>query len=368
MKISYSNDSGKGPGYGMLRCTDASVPETEGSFALQRGTDRAFLNSRQEWIPQQTFLRAESIAREGDALLLSLGPGVVNALNPQETYRVLLQGKGGQVYGVLRVNNVIRGTTPAGEHMPAPPEETELPPTPAPDAAQQTHDAAAASVPEQPDPPVTPDEPIFLEMTPEQQAAQNTAAPNAGSPSRSRLIPILLLMLVLGAGAGIWWYILHPARQTEPSAPPAQPVAEESARSPKAPEPAPEPSAPPSAEKQVAMFFGDPARTPAAAAELSRTLPRVTKSDQDRIYRLYYFAGEQGERSILMDYAACLDPSRPAWGSIDKDPVSAWNIYEKAQAAGIPEAETARQQMKAWLQTQAASGNAQASYWLRHLP
>ena len=55
-----------------------------------------------------------------------------------------------------------------------------------------------------------------------------------------------------------------------------------------------------------------------------------------------------------MPFAKILDPTLPAWGSIEKDPVEAWNYYGKAQDA------QAQAALKAWAEKAAQGGDAQA--------
>ena len=108
-----------------------------------------------------------------------------------------------------------------------------------------------------------------------------------------------------------------------------------------------------SSEAEADPINARPDCNPAAAAKLSRELNAATPAEQDALYRLYTYAADSGEPEILRHYAACLDPSKPQWGSIGKDPAAAWQLYERAGAS------EAQQQMKSWLEQQAAGGDAQ---------
>ena len=173
------------------------------------------------------------------------------------------------------------------------------------------------------------------------------------TPARNRLS--------LGAG-------LAAPEKTAPESEKAVP--EKPAATPEKPAPAapaaPAAAAPQTPEQRVTLFFGGKDRTPEQAAALSRELPVATKADQDAVYRLYYFASENGELSVIMNYAACLDPSKPQWGNINKDAQAAWELYTRAKATR-PEAAEAQQNLKTWLEREAAAGNAQAKLWLTGL-
>lgn len=396
MKVSYSNDPAKGPGHGILRCSEAGVAAEGCTFALQRSTGTAYLNSRQEWLQQQVFLCPRQVVQEGEDILLHMGPDVVNELDTQETYRLHLRAADGSIVrGGLRVNDVIRASGTYSGAMIVPPAAEEPSPSDPPVPAAQDAPAQQDTV----------EEPSLNER--EDAAGQGVGGGQGqAKDQRSRLWWILvLLLLILAAGFVFWWYLQQDGTP-EPSTPLISGPASSPASEPESePTPAPEPNAAPAVEpevpaepgtppgppsqadlpeppavqaeeskvpltakEQVTLFFGREDRTPAAAAALSRSLPSTTNADQEAVYLLYYYAGENGEASVLMDYAACLDPTRPAWGSINKDPVAAWDIYEKARVAGLPGAEKAQQDMKIWLQTQAVSGNAQAAHWLRQMP
>lgn len=456
MKVTYTNDISRGPGYGILRCTDTGTAGGECSFSLCRASDQAFLGSHGEWLDTQTFLVPSGGARmEGADLLLAIGPDVVNQLSMTETYRLHLKTAETSLKAGFRASNIIYAVT-SGAHendesgLGVKIVETETEAKPAAETTMEVQPPSSGATPG-----TAPEFPSTATAPEAEQTgtapSQNTGtdpqanipphrlvvAPPISSRNKSYLLPVILVVLVLLAAAagGLWWYLgsadkeKTPETDTpemttaapeqkpqepaagEPATPepqPEEPVTPESSAEPEptpeepaasaAPEPvqqnlpagepaSPEPSAAPeaqatpapapapasgapapTAEEAVLAFFGGKQYTPAAAAELSRTLPKATRADQDAVYRLYYFAGENGEASVLMDYAACLDPSRPAWGSIQKDPVMAWDVYEKAKAAGIAQAEEARQGMKLWLQQKASSGDAQAIYWLRSMP
>ncbi len=115
------------------------------------------------------------------------------------------------------------------------------------------------------------------------------------------------------------------------------------------------------ARGRVASFFvGE--RNPEAAMKLASELDADTPEQQDAIFRLYYYAAGEDNAQAAQRYAECVDPSRPAWGSISKDGAEAWYYYGKS-----PDGEKARASLKAWTEKAAAEGNAEAAAWLKDM-
>ncbi|MDD6180454.1 MAG: hypothetical protein PUB01_00025 [Desulfovibrionaceae bacterium] len=391
MNISYENDARRGPGNGILRCSGAALAAGRHSFALMRASDHLYLGG-DDWVAQKTALLPVDERMDNGDLLLFIDASVVNQLDTQERYRVLLRGEDGEeLKAVLSARDIIFGPVPGTAllHEPAP--QPAPAPVPMPEAAV-------------PEPVPGPD---HLDDTPPPPPAR-----------RNMLLPCVLgaLLLLALAGAGAWYFLRTPpppppaaqeqpqnGEQTAQQENPAEaPAASESSAIPNTPEPqdaapsaaapetvapqepnqsgdpaaadrpeqpaaAPEPQAPAAGtEVRVQSFFNGGERTPQAAARLSRELPAGTPAEQDAIYRLYYFAGENGESSVLMDYAACLDPGKPQWGSIDKDAPAAWELYEKAKGTQ-PQAASAQQALRTWLEQKAAAGDARAARWLRDI-
>lgn len=130
---------------------------------------------------------------------------------------------------------------------------------------------------------------------------------------------------------------------------------------------APQPIEPPlalSVSERVDQFFLAPNCTPLAAAQLAAELPKATAGEKDAVYRLWHYAASNGEVSAFMDYGACLDPSRPRWGGIEKDAPLAYGAYKNAEANNVDGALAAMDGLMAWLKEKAATGDAQARKWL----
>ena len=115
-------------------------------------------------------------------------------------------------------------------------------------------------------------------------------------------------------------------------------------------------------KSRVAEFLKSETKDSESAMELAEDLDPQTAHDQDLIFKLYYFAAMRDNEKGSLRYAECLDPSKPAWGSIEKDPVEAWEYYGKS-SDGI----SMRQNMKDLVEREANNGNSQAKKWLKKL-
>ena len=404
MRISYENDPSRGPGHGLLRCAEENFPEGAYTLALERGSDHLFLGAT-GWGAPKTFLKPEGQQLEGGELVLLVGPVVVDRLDAQERYRVYVQPEGG---AVLKAQLAVQGVAyspegPGGgmatagpEAPPEPPKAAPPPPEPESVQAEEMDEEEAARLlaeagaeeemaisddmlepgPHGPIDPAADDASVFARPDEKKK----------GGGGLLFLVIGLLLLLALGGAAA--WYFLNqkkPAPQSppeppplenpapakpEPPQPPPQAPPEEPKPEPPQPPPAPEPPPQPalSAGERVKAFFGGPDRSPAGATQLARELPKDSPDDQDAVYRLWSYAVDKGEPGAMLDYAACLDPAKPQWGSIGKDAAAAWEVYEKAKASDPAAAAEAQRNLKAWLEQQAASGSEEARDWLRRLP
>lgn len=115
------------------------------------------------------------------------------------------------------------------------------------------------------------------------------------------------------------------------------------------------------AKGRVASFFAGE-RTPESAMKLAGELDADTVEQQDALFRLYYYAASADNPEGAQRYAECVDPSRPAWGTIGKDGAEAWYYYGKS-----PEGESARAALRQWAEQAAQKGDAQAAAWLREM-
>lgn len=363
MKISYSDDVKRGPGNGILACSEANFPQGDYSMALRRASDQGYLVPGPNgalWVGEIRFLPVDTQNMPDGSLTVLLGPDVVNALDPLEQYLVTLNpGEGNIVNGRLQVQSVTysRDRTLKNTGM------NDQEPTPATTAMVQP------TVEPTPEPAPTDDTATGAEQAP---LTLNAEAGTSSPVGKGRRIsPVLLAALVaaLLAGAfGTWKFFDGKAQE------------EKAALAPQNSSPAPSPPSVPStslpatqktAEEQVRAFFSGPDITAAAALKLAALLPKDTPAEQDAVYRLYYFANANDAPGAFMPYAKCLDPADAQWGSIDKDAAAAYAAYAKAAASDAKVAKAALEaqtRLRSWLESEAASGNAKAKAWLQELP
>lgn len=353
MKINYSDDTRRGAGHGILTCRDADFPAGAWSMALLRASDQASLTGAGSggslWSGETRFLPVKTEPAPEGGLAVLLGPEVVNALDPLEQYLVMLKPERGEpLKARLQVRDITYSPDGALDNTGA----RAAAPAPAPAAAPQPTTPAAP--PAEPPAPETP-----LTLAPE--------AP----PAPRRLSPVLVVILVvalLAGGLGTWKFFGTKAGE-EAAALSGGEAAPGGGSG--APTGTSLPATPKTAEEQVRAFFSGPDVTAAAALQLAAQLPKASPAEQDAVYRLYYFAAENEAPAAFLPYAACLDPAAPPWGSIDKDAAAAYAAYAKAAASDAKAAKAALEaqtRLRAWLDREAAAGNAQARAWLQELP
>lgn len=353
MKISYSDDTRRGAGHGILTCRDADFPAGAWFMALLRASDQASLtgagNGGALWSGETRFLPVETEPAPGGGLRVLLGPEVVNALDPLEQYLVMLkQEQGEPLKARLRVQGITYSPDGALDNTGA---RAAAPASAAAAAPQPTAPAAPPTEPPAPETPLT-------------------LAPEAPAASR-RLSPVLVVILVaalLAGGLGAWKFFGSKAGE-EAAALSGGEAAPGGGNG--APAGTSLPATPKTAEEQVRAFFSGPDVTAAAALKLAAELPKATPAEQDAVYRLYYFAAENEAPAAFLPYAACLDPAAPQWGSIDKDAAAAYAAYAKAAASDAKAAKAALEaqtRLRAWLDREAAAGNVRARAWLQELP
>lgn len=355
MKITYSDDTRRGPGHGILTCREADFPAGAWSMAILRASDQASLagagNGGGLWVGETRFLPVTAEPAPGGGLTVLLGPEVVDALDPLEQYQVTLKPEQGEP---LKARLQVRGITYSPDGA--------LDNT----GARAVAPAPAAEATPQPQAPAEPEP-----AAPPQVETPLTIAPPR-PPAARRLSPVLVAVLaavLLAGGLGAWKFFDARARE------------EAAALSGGEAAPAPSggngaagtslPATPKTAEEQVRAFFSGPDVTAAAALKLAAELPKASPAEQDAVYRLYYFAAESEAPGAFLPYAACLDPAAPPWGSIDKDAAAAYAAYAKAAASDAKAAKAALEaqtRLRAWLDREAAAGNARARAWLQELP
>lgn len=346
MKVDYMDDALAGGGHGFLVFSNVSFPAAPLSFSLLRASDHQYATGKANaWTGEKSWMPIEAEPGPDGILQIPIGPELVNALNSQEIYGITLKGHDDKEFGGrLKIRNITYSADDSLDNTDSSRAErlaanTEKREEPAP------KEAASSAQPE--NPPAAEEKTTSLE--------ENTPPLSMPEPPKRSFGKywrwLILLLLLIGC---VTWYFLdlRKGQQEGTASEPSAPTAQTQARKEDGPGPK--------------INFQGQKLSPAEAVELSSKLPRQTPDEKDALYRLYYFAANHDETGILFDYAACLDPSLPAWGTIDKDAPLAWSIYEKAMKVDRQKAEEARNHLLKWLKENSAD-NRQAKIWLEDI-
>lgn len=307
MRAEYHDTPGR-PGYGSFKISELALPEKPWSAALQRSSDQAWLGADGQWAPEIVFLPLNGNTDKNGDINLNIGPVIVNALDPQEQYRLAVKGiDDNPESDRLRLGAITY--------------------------------SANADLAENPQP-APQSEPI-------------PAIPPA-HPSRRKWLASRYMIFLALIAICLAWYFFDPRKEAEE---PHLPVPMET------PAENQEQQQPLSTEQQVAQFFSSADKSPAMAMELFETVQKKTPAERDAAYRLLYYAASNGNQEGMYKYAECLDPSLPLWGTVQKNGPAAYEYYAK-----VANSKGARAQLLQWLKEQAAEGNASARLWLREIP
>lgn len=380
MNVAFKNDDNRS-GYGWFVITDIANPvDGEWQISLlnsEAGYATGDLNS--PFIMKETpyFFRVQGEKTGENSLRLQVGPAFVDYLDDQVNYKFELKYPDGSDCGSpvsVLIGDVARSSD---KYLVQKDDYRYEPAAPAPEQRDSIFGAGEkeSARPDEDDSPkldiMEPDETIETPLVPGGQAeeaageplneevagGENEPADNGeaeASPldniempprnSRSRLWIMLGAIIALLAiiGVLIWLYYGPQADSGEKSA-----AKQEAA-----------------IEEQVKAFMGRPDKSGQLAVDLAKKLKPANTAEQDAIYRLYYFAANNGDPVGKFKYAEILDPSRPQWGSIQKDGAIAWDMYGQAAADNVKEAAAARENLEKWLVEEAEKGNANARTWL----
>lgn len=347
MIATYANDREAGPGNGLLLIAQSGLGPGPLGVAIQRSSDHAFLAAGGvEWKSQKSFMQL-SAAQAGNDLAIALNPDLTGQLATTETYRVILQdSQGCESAAILRIGEIIYSLAPKADNAPMAQGAAAENPQPAGPQEQKPGKPAA--------------EPAEIELLPPLAAGvpETPSGQSRDAVKKGRGASFWLMAALIAIGCALLGLFLHSSRQA------AQPGADNPVTTGARAEPGAV------AEELVRRFFaqGRPDGGEGAMA-LAARIPAGNAAEQDALYRLYYYAAGQGNPRGLLSYGQALDPSRPQWGSIQKDAVLAWQSYAAAQAKGSRnEAGEAMRRMSAWLEEEAARGSAAAASWLARLP
>lgn len=412
MKAFYLDDTGKGPGYGFLYITEIqiAIPLEGIRFCIVRASDRCSLG-KGGWQPSEVFLSPPDVTLTEEGFALPIGPDVVDGLDPNETYRMVLLSAGGiSIIGSLEVPevaySVLRNPQGTGA-IPEPEPYPELDPYPEPESDPEFW---ALPLPES-DAPV---DPSALEEAPDAESDLQPPAPENAAPAASRHVPTMaelpplprelpqrqaasgmsrpllfgLLFLVLAAGGFAFWKYMEnqPPVTTannegsDPAGTPP-PAAVDSSSGPTQPSAAARPS---SGAVELPVDTKSPAaRADANRAKAEKPLSRArahlsTSADPaesvriakglladeggaDAAFLLAEDAAEKGDAEAMLLTGRFYDPTdKSPSGSIIKDAQQAFFWYQQASRAGRQEAAPRLEALRAWAESEAAKGSAEA--------
>lgn len=316
MKASYGNDTGKGPGYGFLRITDAGALAASDDirFYIKRASDRKCLGQG-GWQPAEIFLEPDVLTHDGMDFQLSVGPTVVDNLDAQETYRITLQGTDGtQGTAALQVGGVIYSPLSGGQGI----------------------GSIAAPKPVAPPPPAPEPEPV-PEPEPESESKPEPApqpVQQASPESEKSKLPIILLVLLLLVGGGLAAWKMTSGDDEVPAA----------AESP----------------MQQARAHLNGSADPVMGLDMASRF-RLQENGSDAAFLLAEDAAQKGNASAMVITGDFYSPAdNNPHGSIDKDPLEAFSWYSKAKDAGAAEAGARLKDLRSWAEAEVAKGSEQA--------
>lgn len=326
-------DPARPAGHARVVLAGLAPPPGDARFGLMReGYSAAHLGPG-GWQMGEALLAPLAVEPEAGGVALVLGPETCRHLEPGPV-TLRLPGAAVEVPlfwpASIAVFDAADATIAVGMRRPKPP---------------------APAVPAPPAPPAGPPEPA---------AAPPPPAPPASPPPSTRrefLVPLAFAALVLAGGAaGAWWFLFPPSPPPAPGPPPAP-----------APGPAPG-SAPAWPEGTDALTPAEVvARAPDAAGIFAVAARRQERGRHDDALVLFEEAADRGVAPALTALGRLYDPNgfQPGKPFSSPDPRLAALYYRRAEQAGDTQASAPRAALKAYLEREAAAGNATAADALR---
>ncbi|MDR2574431.1 MAG: hypothetical protein LBC94_08865 [Desulfovibrio sp.] len=370
MKVQCHNDERRG--HARFICTDLAEPPSGISFSLCRASDQTFLG-KSGWQSAEEHLMPDSHVWESGALALSVGPVVTDSLDENENYRLTLFADRlppqMAAFSIAGVNRSLRKSQSLVQGVAPEPEPTEM--------ERQSEDSqnnARKDVGED-----TREEPLTMSQ------------PKTSSGGFSAAFAVIFVLLLL-LGGGFWWHARQKAEADSRN------TAQQSIETANAPKGAPDNAAeaaqaesvasgpngassearrtanePPQGSsaltprERVREFMRDERASAQGAMTLYHDLSGLpdggSPETRDAVYRLLYFASQQGDAEATFALARCVDPATPAFGTIPKNAPEAWTYYT-AVVKEKPEAADSMRDLKIWLENAAGKGEAQARQWI----
>ncbi|MGH7117823.1 MAG: hypothetical protein ACREFP_02320 [Acetobacteraceae bacterium] len=317
-RLTVSPDPAAGPGHALLRVTGAAAAASDPRFRIMHGErERPNLGPR-GWQAATARLEPLGATADGADLVLSLGPAVVDELEPGTVEFAM------RAAGIAAMPLVWPPNIPTSGPAPPPP--------PPPPVKSDDHSTGAPAPPLQP--------------TPEPAGARVPVPPRRRVLVGWALAGVFLLALFVGAGFGAWRY-LHPARPS-----PKRPAAQNHAAIPKVP------ATFLACSGTVAEIMSC-AKTPEALYAAGRDL---WSSDPNGAFVILQGAIDRGSADAAYFLALRYDPVRfQPGGPIPKpEPREAALDYRIAAHGGVAGAAEHRAALKSWLESHAKAGDIMA--------
>lgn len=336
--LRFEPDKAKGPGYGLIL---ASCPGFAGTpdalrYMIKDPSSGMSLGPN-GWQPGDEHLAPDSVAPSGEILALAVGPSVVDSLELQAIYQVVLFTDAEHVWqGGLSINRIVysrdpsllpdlelapKSTAPAGRD-PLPMPEIETGPAP---ASLSLDPQAASAVPSS--------ELLDLRERPKSYK----------SLILNIIFAILTVILLAGAGYFVYTRVL-PKTDTTLEEKPAEVLKHEAA------------DLPPGQEAPV-KYSPDDIKGPKGLQVARDALKRKAEPDtamalaqqlfaaaddakaQDGAFLIADDLAKKGNAQALLMLGDFYSPQQPQRGTIQKDADIARDCYKKALAAGAAEAQ-----------------------------
>ncbi len=314
MTVSVEPDDARGPGHALIRVPNAAAV-TDAGFRIARDPDWPEPNlGPAGWQGAETLLTPDAVVRDGNDLVLSVGPAVCERLEVgMFVFALPAAGVSTAVMWpeIAAVHGGSGATFATGPTAPA-----------------RVTDPVAAM------PPVLP--PMLPGVTPASPATPVTpAVPPPPTPGAARsprpLLAALLVVLAAASGGAWWWLHRTPALPTEPQqaavVPPAPVLPTPAPTPPPAPSPAP---APPPVDLD-AMPVRDLLARNNTADMLDQARKRLAARPGEALLLLETAGEDRHDGAALTLLAQVYDPNKPRQGGIGADPRQAAKDYREAE-------------------------------------
>lgn len=317
MTVSVEPDDARGPGHATIRVPGAGNV-AEGGFRISRDPDWPEPNlGPAGWQGAETVLTPDAVARDGQDLLLSVGPAVCERLEEGMFFFALPTAGVSTAVMWPEIEAVHAGSGATFANRTVPPPPTPLVTSPVvPIGEAETVVMKPAASPAAPVP------------TP----ALPSAAPAVRARARWPLVLAGLLVVLGACGAGAWWWLHRtPAQPAEPTpaavAPPALPPA------PVTPPVAPpvSPPAPPPTVDLDHMSVRDLVARNNNADMLDQARKRLAAQPGEALLLLETAGEDRHDGGALTLLAQVYDPNKPRQGGIGADPRQAAKAYRDAE-------------------------------------